>query len=113
MSVQFVFTDSCSFSSFSCKTWLSWLFAVLDVDYSPTGKEFVTASFDRSLRIFDQESKFSREVYHTKRMFIARCVRWSKDNKYIYNGSDETNVRVWKSRPAEKIGAVSIPVLKY
>ena len=46
-------------------------------------------------------------------MFIARCVRWSKDNKYIYNGSDETNVRVWKSRPAEKIGAVSIPVLKY
>lgn len=50
---------------------------------------------------------FSREVYHTKRMFIARCVKWSKDNKFIYNGSDETNIRVWKSRPAEKIGPVS------
>jgi len=29
--------------------------AVMDVDYSPTGKEFVSGSFDRSLRIFYSE----------------------------------------------------------
>lgn len=79
---------------------------VLDVDYSPTGKEFVTGGFDRTIRIFDQEQKFSKEVYHTKRMQLVKCVRWSKDNKYILSGSDETNIRVWKSRPAEKIGVV-------
>ena len=80
---------------------------VLDVDYSPTGKEFVTAGFDRTIRIFDQEERTSREVYHTKRMHIVRCVRWTRDNRYILSGSDETNIRVWKSNPAEKIGAVS------
>lgn len=26
--------------------------AVLDVDYSPTGQEFCTASYDKSIRIF-------------------------------------------------------------
>ena len=34
--------------------------AVLDVDYSPTGREFVSASFDKSIRIFPQDKKNSR-----------------------------------------------------
>jgi len=34
--------------------------AVLDVDYSPTGKEFVSASFDKSVRIFPVDKGHSR-----------------------------------------------------
>lgn len=34
--------------------------AVMDVDYSPTGMEFVSASYDRSIRIFNVESSASR-----------------------------------------------------
>lgn len=34
--------------------------AVLDVDYSPTGKEFVSASFDKSIRIFPKDFGHSR-----------------------------------------------------
>ena len=34
--------------------------AVLDVDYSPTGKEFVSGSYDKSLRIFPCETSRSR-----------------------------------------------------
>lgn len=34
--------------------------AVLDVDYSPTGKEFVSASFDKSIRIFPVDKGHSR-----------------------------------------------------
>lgn len=34
--------------------------AVLDVDYSPTGKEFVSASFDKSIRIFPMDKSRSR-----------------------------------------------------
>ena len=34
--------------------------AVLDVDYSPTGREFVSASFDKSIRIFPKENRNSR-----------------------------------------------------
>ena len=36
--------------------------AVLDVDYSPTGREFVSASFDKSIRIFPKENRNSRSV---------------------------------------------------
>ena len=34
--------------------------AVLDVDYSPTGQEFVTGSFDKTIRIFERDSGRSR-----------------------------------------------------
>ncbi len=41
---------------------------VLDLDYAPTGKEFVTGSFDKTIRIFPFNEGKSREVYHTSRM---------------------------------------------
>ncbi|ELU03992.1 hypothetical protein CAPTEDRAFT_174096 [Capitella teleta] len=78
--------------------------AVMDVDYSPTGKEFVSGSYDKTLRIFAVGSQFSREVYHTRRMQIVQCVRWSHDDRYLLSGSDEMNLRLWKARAAEKIG---------
>ena len=36
--------------------------AVMDVDYSPTGREFVAGSYDRSLRIFGHTGGHSREA---------------------------------------------------
>uniref|UniRef100_A0A0P4W640 Sof1-like protein domain-containing protein n=1 Tax=Scylla olivacea TaxID=85551 RepID=A0A0P4W640_SCYOL len=78
--------------------------AVLDVDYSPTGREFCTASYDKSIRIFKTEEAHSRDVYHTKRMFKVSCVLWSGDNKFILSGSSDHNVRLWKSKSNEKMG---------
>ncbi|MEQ2199434.1 DDB1- and CUL4-associated factor 13, partial [Xenoophorus captivus] len=80
--------------------------AVLDVDYSPTGQEFVSASFDKTIRIFSKDDGHSREVYHTKRMQHVICIKWSADNKYILSGSDEMNIRLWKANAAEKLGVV-------
>ncbi|XP_007901403.1 DDB1- and CUL4-associated factor 13 [Callorhinchus milii] len=81
--------------------------AVLDVDYSPTGKEFVSASFDKCIRIFPSNKGHSREVYHTKRMQHVMCVKWSADSKYILCGSDEMNIRLWKAHASEKLGIIS------
>lgn len=81
--------------------------AVLDVFHSPTGKEFVSAGYDKTIRIYEQTKGNSREIYHTKRMQHVTCVGWSMDNKYIYSGSDEMNIRLWKARAAEKLGPVS------
>ena len=36
--------------------------AVMDVDYSPTGREFVAGSYDRSVRIFGHTGGRSREA---------------------------------------------------
>ncbi|GFS84587.1 DDB1- and CUL4-associated factor 13 [Nephila pilipes] len=81
--------------------------AVTDVDYSPTGKEFVAGSYDKTVRIFPLHSGRSRDVYHTKRMQRLTSVLWSLDNKYILTGSDEMNIRVWKAKASEKLGPLS------
>ncbi|XP_057656624.1 DDB1- and CUL4-associated factor 13-like [Diorhabda carinulata] len=78
--------------------------AVTYIDYAPTGKEFVSCSYDKSIRIFECAKGHSREIYHTKRMQRLTCVSWSLDNKYILSGSDEMNIRIWKARASEKLG---------
>lgn len=40
----------------------------MDLDIAPTGKEFVTGSFDKTIRIFNNNEGKSREVFHGKRM---------------------------------------------
>ena len=35
------------------------------------------------------------------------CAAWSLDDRFIYSGSDEMNIRIWKARAAEKLGVVS------
>ncbi|XP_058810747.1 DDB1- and CUL4-associated factor 13 [Phymastichus coffea] len=80
--------------------------AVIDVDYSPTGKEFVAGSYDKTIRLFEVNKGHSKEIYHTKRMQRLTCVAWSLDNKYIISGSDEMNIRVWKARASEKLGVL-------
>jgi WD repeat and SOF domain-containing protein 1 len=42
--------------------------AVMDVEFSPTGEELVSASYDRSIRLWRRNQGHSRDVYHTKRM---------------------------------------------
>jgi WD repeat and SOF domain-containing protein 1 len=42
--------------------------AVMDVEFSPTGEELVSASYDRTVRLWNRASGHSRDIYHTKRM---------------------------------------------
>lgn len=80
---------------------------MLSLDYSPTGREFVTGAYDRSIRIFPRDQGHSREVYHTKRMQRIFAVLWTQDAKFIASGSDETNVRLWKADASEQLGTKS------
>lgn len=79
--------------------------AVIDLDYSPTGREFCSGSYDKSVRIFRVDETKCRDVYHTKRMFKINCVLWSADSKYILSGSSDHNLRIWKAKAHEKMGA--------
>ncbi|KAI6183948.1 DDB1- and CUL4-associated factor 13 [Aphelenchoides bicaudatus] len=78
--------------------------AVMDVDYAPTGQEFVAGSYDRSLRLYRVDRVKSREIYHAPRMQHVMSVLWSMDNKYVLSGSDEFNIRLWKAYASEKLG---------
>lgn len=80
--------------------------SVMDVDYSHTGREFVTGSYDRTIRIFPYNGGHSREIYHTKRMQRVFCVKFSCDASYVISGSDDTNLRLWKAKASEQLGVI-------
>ena len=80
--------------------------SVMDIDYSPTGREFVTGSYDRSVRMFAYNGGRSRDVYHTKRMQRVFSVAFSIDGSYVMSGSDDMNVRVWKAKASEQMGVL-------
>ncbi|XP_057530140.1 uncharacterized protein LOC130808698 [Amaranthus tricolor] len=80
--------------------------AVMDIDYSPTGREFVTGSYDRTVRIFPYNGGHSREIYHTKRMQRVFCVKFTCDASYIVSGSDDTNLRLWKAKASDQLGVL-------
>ncbi|KDO35683.1 hypothetical protein SPRG_18842 [Saprolegnia parasitica CBS 223.65] len=81
--------------------------AVMDVSYSPTGREFVSGSYDRTIRIFNVRSAKSREVYHTKRMQRIFAVKFSADSKFVLSGSDDTNIRIWKAEASKHLGKLA------
>ncbi|KAI5967327.1 sof1 [Candida margitis] len=76
--------------------------AVMDVDFSPTGEEIVTGSYDKTIRIFNSRSGHSRDIYHTKRMQHVFCTKFSTDARYILSGSDDTNVRIWRTKASDR-----------
>lgn len=81
--------------------------AVMDVDFSPTGDEIVTGSYDKTIRIYQIKHGHSREIYHTKRMQHVFQVKYTMDSKFIVSGSDDGNVRVWRANAWERSHAKS------
>jgi len=84
--------------------------AVMSCSFSPTGRQLVTGSYDKTLRIYNthgNEEANSTDVYHTKRMQKVFSVNWTPDNKYIISASDEMNIRVWKSKADDQLGYLS------
>lgn len=79
--------------------------AVMDVDFSPTGDEIVTASYDKTIRIYNVNHGHSREIYHTKRMQHVFQAKFTMDSKYIVSGSDDGNIRLWRSKAWERSNA--------
>ncbi|OXV08314.1 hypothetical protein Egran_03925 [Elaphomyces granulatus] len=81
--------------------------AVMDVEFSPTGEELVSASYDRTVRLWSRSSGHSRDIYHTKRMQRVFSVKFTPDNKYVLSGSDDGNIRIWRTDASSRSGIKS------
>lgn len=89
--------------------------AVLSVSWSPTGREFATGSYDKTVRIYKvhgggvAEGGASRDIYHTRRMQRITTVQYTMDDKFLVTGSDDSNLRLWKARASEPVGMQLTP----
>ncbi|KAI9811561.1 MAG: rRNA-processing protein sof1 [Phylliscum demangeonii] len=81
--------------------------AVMDVDFSPTGEELVSASYDRSIRTWKRGEGHSTDVYHTKRMQRVFSTKYTRDARYLVSGSDDGNVRLWRAHASQREGIKS------
>ena len=104
--------------------------AVMSCDWSPTGLEFVSGGWDRTVRIWKEGRGSAPEVYHTKRMqrcatflsfschiptrtdLLLRLHRvmstvYTGDARFVLSGSDDGNVRIWKAHASDKLGIIT------
>ena len=82
--------------------------AVMDVDFSPTGEELVSASYDRTVRLWDRSGGHSRDIYHTKRMQRVFSAKFTPDSKFLLTGSDDGNIRLWRAHASKREGIKSV-----
>ncbi|KAI0701839.1 WD40 repeat-like protein [Cytidiella melzeri] len=80
--------------------------AVTSCDWSPTGLEFVSGGWDRTVRIWKEGVGTQPEVYHTKRMQRVTSTLFTADARFVLTGSDDGNLRMWKARASEKLGII-------
>ncbi len=81
--------------------------AVMDVSFSPTGEELVSASYDRTIRLWSRAGGHSRDIYHTKRMQRIFAATFTPDAQYILSGSDDGNIRLWRAQANKRSGIKS------
>ncbi|KAJ1300975.1 hypothetical protein OPQ81_003399 [Rhizoctonia solani] len=80
--------------------------AVMSCGWSPTGQEFVSGGWDRTVRIWKEGVGSKPVVYTGKRMQRVFATTYTQDARFVLSGSDDGNVRLWKARASEKLGVV-------
>ena len=80
--------------------------SVLSCDWSPTGEDFVSGSWDRTIRTWSRTEGKSKDVYHTKRMQRVMDVAYTPTSTFVMSASDDGNIRLWKSKASASLGII-------
>ncbi|KAH8834469.1 hypothetical protein DL96DRAFT_1757187 [Flagelloscypha sp. PMI_526] len=79
--------------------------SVSDIAFSPDGRQIVSGSEDKVLRIWDAQSgQAVRELQgHERRV---TCVAFSSDGRHIVSGSEDKTLRIWDAESGEALGVL-------
>lgn len=80
--------------------------AVTSCEWSPTGEEFSSGGWDRTVRVWKRDEGKSRDVYHTKRMQRITDVTYTPTSTFVLTASDDGNVRIWKANSTDSLGVM-------
>ena len=69
---------------------------VVSVDFSPNGQFLVSASWDRTVRLWRTRDGSSRELKDVSRMFYT--VSFSLHGRYVFSGNSDRYLRIWDTR---------------
>ena len=79
----------------------------MSCDWSPTGREFVSGSYDKTVRVWKAGQGKSEDAYHTQRMQRVFTSLFTLDSRFVISGSDDGNLRIWKARASARLGVMS------
>ncbi|GAB1520371.1 hypothetical protein RhiTH_003446 [Rhizoctonia solani] len=77
--------------------------SVMSVDYSPTGDQFASGSYDSTVCTWDAQTGHMRLGPLTGHTEPVRSVAYSPDGTSLASGSDDSTIRVWSTRTGELI----------
>ncbi|VDD74741.1 unnamed protein product [Mesocestoides corti] len=99
-----LYAYDCRFFKHPKRVYIGHTNAVMAVDYSPSGREFASGSYDGTIRLWSADQTSSFDVYHTRRMKRVLQVKFTLDGHFLLSSSTDQNVRLWKAHASEKLG---------
>ncbi len=71
---------------------------ILDLSYSPDGKQIVTSSYDGTIKIWDAAAMNERPVVITEHESWILSVAYSPDGKYIASSGQNGDIYIWPAK---------------
>eukprot|EP00049_Salpingoeca_infusionum_P002101 m.54068 g.54068 ORF g.54068 m.54068 type:complete len:498 (+) comp11387_c1_seq1:172-1665(+) len=69
---------------------------IVDVAFSPNGRQLATGSGDKTVRFWDIHTMTPERTCKGHKHWV-QCVAWSPDGNYVASGASDNQVRVWRA----------------
>ena len=77
---------------------------VWTVAYSPNGQHIVSASFDRTIQIWDAETGAAISTPLEGHLLSVNAVAYSTNGQHLISGSSDCNIQIWDAKTGATFG---------
>lgn len=80
----------------------------ISMAFSPNGKFLISGREDKTIKIWDVESKKELSKITNKQSSVIECLAFSKDGRQLASGGAESIVRLWDFESGTEIGTIGV-----